>query len=412
MSRETATKKVRSVINGMEVKTAIKGTGPSAKGPTHPRMQCAPHRVPAKRRTHPRMRVSGRVAAHPDKLEEGSLVWVQQKTWPWWPALIRRTDEDSNEEFCSRKRRNKKNGRLQHEYHAQYLDNPITTHWIEARFVKPYRGRKAGDVKEPTNDPVWDRWEQACAYADYLDGLDFDERTKCLFFDFGAVYPNWDEIVGVKRNSGNSENATLGPVTASRDEMEPGIGDQPTQEIGDAGNIPHDDMQIESEDDGGDHDDGNGRDEQDGQVEVEGRILQIPNWEHEKLAWLQKGERMDGKMVKQGTANYDPTTLFVPDDYIATQPPMMKQWWEFKRRNCTTIYFFKVGNMYKCFHWDAVTVAQKLRLEIRDVQPNVAHNTTQVPICAIDVETFVEITDLLMTDGFIISTQAIPVEEN
>lgn len=60
--------------------------------------------------------------------------------------------------------------------------------------------------------------------------------------------------------------------------------------------------------------------------------------------------------------NYDPSTLYVPIEFLEQQTPAMRQWWELKSRNYDTILFFKMGKFYEFFHMDAVSCAKELKI--------------------------------------------------
>ncbi|VDK33141.1 unnamed protein product [Dibothriocephalus latus] len=86
------------------------------------------------------------------------------------------------------------------------------------------------------------------------------------------------------------------------------------------------------------------------------------NWPHLSLPFLQPDRIKDINGHRPNHPDYDPRTLFVPDDYIKAQTPGLRQWWQLKSRNADTIIFFKVGKFYELYHQDAVTAAEELRL--------------------------------------------------
>ncbi|NXO76777.1 MSH6 protein, partial [Sitta europaea] len=85
-------------------------------------------------------------------------------------------------------------------------------------------------------------------------------------------------------------------------------------------------------------------------------------WEHEKLDWLQEGKRRDAHRRRQGDPEYDPCTLYVPEDYLNKCTPGMRRWWQLKSQNFDAVIFYKVGKFYELYHMDAVTGVNELGL--------------------------------------------------
>ncbi|MED6287082.1 DNA mismatch repair protein msh6 [Characodon lateralis] len=85
-------------------------------------------------------------------------------------------------------------------------------------------------------------------------------------------------------------------------------------------------------------------------------------WDHEKLEWLQDGKRKDSKRRRQSEDDYDPTTLYVPEDFLNKNTPGMRRWWQLKSGMFDTVIFYKVGKFYELYHMDAVTGVNELRL--------------------------------------------------
>lgn len=85
-------------------------------------------------------------------------------------------------------------------------------------------------------------------------------------------------------------------------------------------------------------------------------------WDHEKLAWLQDGRRKDGRRRGQTDEDYDPTTLFVPEDFLNRVTPGMRRWWQLKSKMFDTVLFYKVGKFYELYHMDAVVGVNELGL--------------------------------------------------
>lgn len=85
-------------------------------------------------------------------------------------------------------------------------------------------------------------------------------------------------------------------------------------------------------------------------------------WDHEKLDWLQDGRRKDGGRRRQTEDDYDPTTLYVPEDFLNRNTPGMRRWWQLKSKMFDTVIFYKVGKFYELYHMDAVIGVNELGL--------------------------------------------------
>lgn len=85
-------------------------------------------------------------------------------------------------------------------------------------------------------------------------------------------------------------------------------------------------------------------------------------WDHEKLEWLQDGKRKDIKRRRQTDDDYDPSTLYVPEDFLNRVTPGMRRWWQMKSEMFDTVIFYKVGKFYELYHMDAVVGVNELAL--------------------------------------------------
>ncbi|XP_018580482.2 DNA mismatch repair protein Msh6 [Scleropages formosus] len=85
-------------------------------------------------------------------------------------------------------------------------------------------------------------------------------------------------------------------------------------------------------------------------------------WDHEKLEWLQDGKRKDAKRRRQSDEDYDPTTLYMPEDFLNRSTPGMRRWWQLKSEMFDTVIFYKVGKFYELYHMDAVIGFNELGL--------------------------------------------------
>ncbi|XP_026882910.2 DNA mismatch repair protein Msh6 [Electrophorus electricus] len=91
--------------------------------------------------------------------------------------------------------------------------------------------------------------------------------------------------------------------------------------------------------------------------------MEGPNvWDHEKLDWLQDGKRKDAQRRRQSDEDYNPTTLYVPEDFLNRVTPGMRRWWQLKSDMFDTVLFYKVGKFYELYHMDAVIGVNELGL--------------------------------------------------
>ncbi|XP_054456808.1 DNA mismatch repair protein Msh6 [Anoplopoma fimbria] len=85
-------------------------------------------------------------------------------------------------------------------------------------------------------------------------------------------------------------------------------------------------------------------------------------WDHEKLEWCQDGRRKDRRRRRQTEDDYDPSTLYVPEDFLNRVTPGMRRWWQLKSEMLDTVIFYKVGKFYELYHMDAVVGVNELGL--------------------------------------------------
>ncbi|KAA0187328.1 DNA mismatch repair protein Msh6 [Fasciolopsis buskii] len=85
-------------------------------------------------------------------------------------------------------------------------------------------------------------------------------------------------------------------------------------------------------------------------------------WEHLTLPFLKPEKVMDASNRRPNAKDYDPSTLFVPKDFLAKQSPGMRQWWELKARYADVLLLFKVGKFYELYHMDASVAVNELGL--------------------------------------------------
>ncbi|PNF27299.1 DNA mismatch repair protein Msh6 [Cryptotermes secundus] len=86
-------------------------------------------------------------------------------------------------------------------------------------------------------------------------------------------------------------------------------------------------------------------------------------WPHLKLDFLKPNKIRDAKRRTPADPDYDPKTLYVPEEFKRNLTPALRQWWEMKSQHFDCILFFKVGKFYELFHMDAVTGVTELGLQ-------------------------------------------------
>ncbi|KAL3285166.1 hypothetical protein HHI36_019285 [Cryptolaemus montrouzieri] len=84
------------------------------------------------------------------------------------------------------------------------------------------------------------------------------------------------------------------------------------------------------------------------------------NWKHNHLPFLQPDKIRDKNKRRPDHPEYDNRTIFVPEDFLNSQTPAMRQWWILKSTHMDTVLFFKVGKFYELYHMDAVVGVQHL----------------------------------------------------
>ncbi|XP_064074096.1 probable DNA mismatch repair protein Msh6 isoform X1 [Vanessa tameamea] len=89
-------------------------------------------------------------------------------------------------------------------------------------------------------------------------------------------------------------------------------------------------------------------------------IADEDNWTHCKLDWLKPDNIRDGQKRKPDHPEYDPSTVYVPMEFMKKQTPAHKQWWEIKSKHFDSVLFFKVGKFYELYHMDAAVGVNEL----------------------------------------------------
>ncbi|XP_047510780.1 probable DNA mismatch repair protein Msh6 [Pieris napi] len=89
-------------------------------------------------------------------------------------------------------------------------------------------------------------------------------------------------------------------------------------------------------------------------------IAEEGDWVHCKLDWLKPDKIKDAKGRRPDHPEYEPTTLYVPKEFMKSQTPAHRQWWELKSAHYDCVLFFKVGKFYELYHMDAAVGVNEL----------------------------------------------------
>ncbi|CAF1018045.1 unnamed protein product [Didymodactylos carnosus] len=114
-------------------------------------------------------------------------------------------------------------------------------------------------------------------------------------------------------------------------------------------------------------------------------------FKHYQLEWLQDGKRQDANRRLHTDPNYDPKTLYVPESFLNSITPAMRQWWVLKTSYYDTILFFKVGKFYELYNEDAVIGVQQLNLSF--MKGETAH-------CGFPEKAYSKFADMLTSKGY------------
>ncbi|VDM69026.1 unnamed protein product, partial [Strongylus vulgaris] len=113
-------------------------------------------------------------------------------------------------------------------------------------------------------------------------------------------------------------------------------------------------------------------------------MVEEAKFPHETFSFLKPENIRDAQGRRPGEDDYDPTTLYVPADFLKDQSPGIfflrfffccnlyvclmlvvfghKQWWTIKSKNFDTVLLFKVGKFYETYHMDAIIAVECLGL--------------------------------------------------
>lgn len=75
---------------------------------------------------------------------------------------------------------------------------------------------------------------------------------------------------------------------------------------------------------------------------------------HRSYKFLFPPDRRDINKRPPDHPDYDENTLYVPESFLNSQTPALRQWWLIKQNHMDAILFFKMGKFYELFNEDAV----------------------------------------------------------
>ena len=90
---------------------------------------------------------------------------------------------------------------------------------------------------------------------------------------------------------------------------------------------------------------------------------------HLKYYFLTPGNRKDISKRRPDDPDYDEKTLHVPEGFLNSQTPALRQWWLIKQRNMDSVIFFKMGKFYELFNEDAVIGVNNLDIIYMKAEP-------------------------------------------
>ncbi|XP_044580012.1 probable DNA mismatch repair protein Msh6 isoform X2 [Cotesia glomerata] len=93
-----------------------------------------------------------------------------------------------------------------------------------------------------------------------------------------------------------------------------------------------------------------------------GPVSGAESWPHLKYPFLQPENILDAEKRRPDHPEYNPKTLYVPQEFLDKQTPSMRQWWILKSQHFDCVLFHKIGKFYGMYHMDAVSGVNALGL--------------------------------------------------
>ncbi|XP_058798739.1 probable DNA mismatch repair protein Msh6 [Phymastichus coffea] len=96
--------------------------------------------------------------------------------------------------------------------------------------------------------------------------------------------------------------------------------------------------------------------------QISGKASDTQSWPHLTYDFLQPDKIKDNNRRSVDHPDYDPKTVYVPQEFLNNLTPAMRQWWILKSDHYDVVLFFKVGKFYELYHMDAVIGVNELNL--------------------------------------------------
>ncbi|XP_066999808.2 DNA mismatch repair protein Msh6 [Anabrus simplex] len=330
------------------------------------------------------------------------VVWSKLEGYPWWPSLI-----------CNHpKQQTYIRG---NEIHVQFFDDPPTRAWIKKPLVEPYNS----SMDKPVPNKEVEKWKHATTEADNAVKLTVEERKK-LLFDFSKDDISDDDREEEEEEEDDGESDASGTDKENIDSKSPPKKRRriiiPSDSEDEYKPVEEAEVESESASSGVDsalEDEGDVSEEElpdspkkkqkrdrrakptktpsgkspstpSHQVSpaTKAKLSMFPatpepkevtatdalgsggheSWTHLKLDFLNPVKIRDAMRRTPDHPDYDPKTLYVPEDFKKNLTPAMKQWWDVKAKHFDCVLFFKVGKFYELYHMDAVIGVNELGL--------------------------------------------------
>ncbi|XP_071996415.1 DNA mismatch repair protein Msh6 [Engystomops pustulosus] len=390
------------------------GSSGAASSPTEGDVPPAPGH---KAGSSPKESAGGKTPSVACEFTPGDLVWAKIPGHPWWPSLVyNHPREDTH-------LRGK--GKSLH-IHVQFFDDTPTRGWVGAKYTKNYSGSKATEAQKGgmffstrteiiramkmADEAMTTEREKRLSLAVCTEPSDSEEEMEVedesVSDDPVPDRKNGRPMRQARRNGKAKRRRIMesdSDEEGSDDEFKPDTKDSVSSDEAGSSGVDEDDVSApETEEDspvkvptkrkrGGSASKPPAKNLKNELPETPKRAVAVSAeaklklssfsapeafesqastggagavsvWDHEKFEWLQDGRRKDVRRRKQNEEDYDPGTLYVPDDFLNKCTPGMRKWWQLKSQHFDTVIFYKVGKFYELYHMDAVIGVNELGL--------------------------------------------------
>ncbi|TTI76911.1 DNA mismatch repair protein Msh6 [Bagarius yarrelli] len=276
----------------------------------------------------------------------GDLVWAKLEGHPWWPCMVV-PQPLSGQQMRGRG--------ADQRIHVHFFDEPATRGWVRTKYIREYKGSDSADARTGglffSGKPVISR---AMKMADCVMKDSVEKST------LSDEELSEEEVQTVKAGRRSSRATTAHAQKPKRRRIVVASDSEGSGE-----EFKPDQVESSSEDEDGvvsDVEEPESEPDFESQNGAAGTLDQAGVWDHEKLDWLKDGRRKDARRRRQSDQDYDPTTLYVPEEFINKVTPGMRRWWQLKSEMFDTVIFYKVGKFYELYHMDAVIGVNELGL--------------------------------------------------